>query len=231
MEVKINEHFNYKSSSFPMVVIHDMSDPNVVIKHYYMERDIELNFENIINFISDYFSGSIIPIDPSQNSDMEESNNEEHNKSYSVLVNPKTFRDIVLNSKIHVLLLVYTTKNCNACISAEKDFELIARNIIEASTLTIAKIDVTDSQVEGQTFKEVPSILYYSDNKNKPIIFNFETSITYSEIKNFIEENLGRKPEDMMDVENLEEELNNLKSTNSKDNTNEEEIDNLKKEL
>jgi len=231
MEVKINEHFNYESSSFPMVVIHDTSDPNVVIKHYYMERDIELNFENIIKFISDYFNGSLIPIDPSQNSDMEESNNEEHKKSYSVLVNPNTFRDIVLNSKIHVLLLVYSTKNCNACISAEKDFELIARNIVEASTLTIAKMDVTDSQVEGQTFKEVPSILYYSDSKNKPIIFNFETSIIYSEIKNFIEENLGRKPEDMMDVENLEEELNNLKSTNSIDNTNEEEIDNLKKEL
>ena len=217
MEQSYLEHFNILASDFPIVRIHDTSDPTVVVQNYSLEKDKEISFENIYKLAADYLEGKLIAKDDERdtniNKSSEQPNEDDNNlnspeffKDYSVSLTSSNFKEHVLQSLKNVLLLVYDKNNKSAASSKALDaFESLTFNINEALSLSFYKIDISTAEnksLQDSVGKKVPNVRFYDQHNKQNVTDYNQEDYSYDSIKAFLIHQLGRNVDDLQFPEN-----------------------------
>jgi protein disulfide-isomerase A1 len=161
IEEKLAEYYNIKEDNLPHVRITDVKGENDI---YNYVLSGEITEESVRKFIADFKTGELKPYLKSEPVPTEQ------NDAVIQIVG-STFKEIVVNSKQHVLVEFYAPW-CGHCKALAPIYEKVAQHFKNDTSIVIGKIDATANEFDGAAVEGYPTIRFYpSDEKNAPIEF------------------------------------------------------------
>ena len=188
LAIKLAELMGVHDEDMPTVRIIEASDK--IAKKYLMKG--EINEKNILNFVEnwenkklkEYFKTEEIP---------------EYNDREVFILVGKSFKKEVLSNDKDVLVLFFAPW-CKYCKEFYPKYEELARKIKDRNpNLLIAKMDVTENDVEGFPINNFPSVEFYPGNKKNQLPLHFPYKKGINELIKFVKENAFHK----VDVEGV----------------------------
>ena len=196
---RLADYVGINKKDLPLISILDTRKD---FKKYNMNKEKEINNENIINFINDWENNKL---KRTLKSEKEPKNN---NGIIRIIVG-KNFEKEVINNNNDIMVLFYAPW-CNHCKEFMPKYEEIAKKLKNNDKLLMAKIDGSANEVENIPITGFPTILFFPGNKKKENPITYKGNRTTDDIIEFIKyysyNKINEESENKNNNENEEEE-------------------------
>lgn len=178
---RVAQYLGVKESDFPRVLIAEVRKGP---KKYVMSGDI--NEENILKFIDDWFYEKLTPYKKSQKEP------KENDGPVQILVGNSFDREVLANDR-DVMILFYAPW-CGHCKKFMPVYEDIAKKLKKNNPMLVfAKIDSADNEVENIDIHSFPTIKFFPGNKKYQFPVTYNGDRTLEDIQDFISKNAYNK--------------------------------------
>jgi protein disulfide-isomerase-like protein len=173
---RLAEHLGVRASQTPAVFIVVAKDEDV--RKYRMDGSITR--DNIQSFIAGYNRGALKKYYKSQDAPS-------RNDGVVKVVVGDNFREIVINSPQHVMVMFYAPW-CSHCKSMAPEYESAAQALSSNRKYLIVKVDATENDIEDYEIKSFPTVLFFAAGK-KDAPLHYDGERTKDGIIEFFKEN------------------------------------------
>ena len=179
-------------------------------KKYNMNKNKEINSENIINFIKDWEDNKL-------KRTLKSEKEPKYNKGIIRIIVGKNFENEVINNDKDIMVLFYAPW-CNHCKEFMPKYEEIARKLKNNNKLIMTKIDGSANEVENIPITGFPTLLFFPGNKKKDNPIQYKGKRTTEDIIEFIKYYSYNKIKEESNNDDEEEEEEMLEYEKNRDN-------------
>jgi len=196
-EKRISDYIGVNDTDLPCVKIIHSYDFRV--RKYSLKK--EINEENIINFVSEFKKGNLIP-------ELKSEEEPKENNGTIFYIVGKSFKKNVMNSTKDFFIKIYAPW-CSHCKELEPIFKKLAEDLKNNKNLVFAESDGTKNEFDEFDVFGYPSLVFIPGNKKNEsdfVVFPEEEERNYDNLLNFVKKhstfpiNIQKKDESKSDL-------------------------------
>ena len=179
LQQRIGDFFSITPSQQPRMLIYKVKIDQSIFygMELYIMKNVEtlddINETNIKQFIEDYYEGKL---EREINSEIPP---DEQMEEFTIVVG-KTFKELVIDNKKHVMILFIEQECFVGCEDAHMIWKSLGEKYNkESNEVEFAMIDMTFNEVRGFEVKSYPTImLFKKEYKDQPEVYNGKLTLT-----------------------------------------------------
>ena len=179
---RIVEYIGLKIKELPSLIIIDTRQKE--IKKYILDK--EINKQNILEFIEGWEKGIL-------KRHLKTQEEPKRKKGPILELVGKTFKREVLDNDKDIMVIFYTPW-CTNCKNLFSEYEKAANKLKENHKIILAKMDVTENEVEGINFIGFPTIKFWPGNRKDKEPINYLLKKSAEGIIEYLKYNCFNKP-------------------------------------